>query len=62
MSAIRSMGSIRSYLPRPVEDEKLLAVLEARRIASSAVNMQDWRFVVVRDTPTRARSTWSRLR
>ena len=34
MDATRSRRSIRSYLPRPVEDGKLLAVLEARRIAT----------------------------
>lgn len=47
--AIRARRSIRRYLDRPVEEEKLLAVLEAGRLAPSAKNMQDWRFIVVRD-------------
>jgi nitroreductase len=53
MEAIHARRSIRSYLDRPVEDEKLLAVLEAGRLAPSAKNMQDWRFVVVRDQSVR---------
>ncbi|OPY49396.1 MAG: nitroreductase A [Methanosaeta sp. PtaU1.Bin060] len=55
MEAIRGRRSIRSFLDRPVEDEKLQAVLEAGRLAPSARNMQDWRFIVVKDEPTRHR-------
>lgn len=55
MQAIRARRSIRSYLDRPVEEEKLLAVLEAGRLAPSARNMQDWRFIVVSDPATRQR-------
>jgi nitroreductase len=53
MDAIRARRSIRNYLDRPVEEEKLLAVLEAGRLAPSAKNMQDWKFIVVRDAATR---------
>lgn len=53
MEAIKSRRSIRSYQSRPVEDEKLLAVLDAGRRAPSAKNMQDWRFIVVRDKGVR---------
>jgi len=35
MQAIRARRSIRSYLDRPVEEDKLLAVLEAGRLAPS---------------------------
>ncbi|HUM81991.1 MAG TPA: nitroreductase family protein [Methanothrix sp.] len=55
MQVIRARRSIRSYLDRPVEEEKLLAVLEAGRLAPSARNMQDWRFIVVSDPATRQR-------
>ncbi|HOQ17014.1 MAG TPA: nitroreductase family protein [Defluviitaleaceae bacterium] len=41
--------SVRSYLDKPVEKEKLLQVLEAARIAPSAVNKQPWHFIVVTD-------------
>jgi nitroreductase len=53
MQAIRSRRSIRSFSDRPVEDEALNAVLEAGRLAPSARNMQDWRFIVVRDPALR---------
>ncbi|MGB5101332.1 MAG: nitroreductase family protein [Methanothrix sp.] len=53
MQAIRARRSIRNFQDRSVEEEKLLAVLEAGRLAPSARNMQDWRFIVVRDAATR---------
>lgn len=51
--AIKQRYSCRAYLPRPVEREKLDRVLEAARLAPSARNLQDWRFVVVQDAETR---------
>ncbi len=53
MTAIRSRRSIRSYQDRPVEEEKLDLVLEAGRLAPSASNLQEWKFIVVRDKQTR---------
>ncbi len=47
--AIEGRRSIRKYSARPVEDEKLNEVLNAARLAPSASNQQEWRFVVVRD-------------
>ena len=47
--AIRIRKSVRSYLPRPVEEEKIMELLEAARLAPSAKNYQEWRFVIVRD-------------
>lgn len=41
--------SVRSYKDIPVEEEKLKQVLEAARIAPSAVNFQPLYFIVVRD-------------
>ncbi|MFH1731145.1 MAG: nitroreductase family protein [Planctomycetota bacterium] len=55
MEAVRRRRSIRAYLDKPVEDEKLEAVLEAGRLAPSASNRQEWRYVVVRDPGTRAK-------
>jgi len=40
-------GSIRGYKPDPVEDEKLLAVLEAARMAPTAHNYQPFRLIVI---------------
>lgn len=51
--AIRLRRSVRGYLDKPVEEEKLQRVLEAGRRAPSAKNMQEWRFIVVRDAATR---------
>jgi len=53
MEAIKLRRSVRSYQDRPIEEEKLRAVLEAARSAPSARNMQEWRFVVVKDAATR---------
>ena len=46
---VRGRRSIRRFLPAPVEREKLLACLEAARLAPSAHNAQPWRFIVVDD-------------
>lgn len=51
--AIQRRYSCRDYQNRPVEDEKLEKILNAARLAPSARNMQDWRFVVVTDSDTR---------
>jgi len=54
IDAIRKRRSIRAWQNRPVEDHKLQAVLEAGRLAPSASNRQEWRYVVVRDAALRA--------
>jgi len=41
--------SVRDYKNIPVEREKLLQILEAGRIAPSAVNYQPWHFIVITD-------------
>jgi len=41
--------SVRRFLDTPVEREKILACLEAARLAPSAENAQPWRFVVLDD-------------
>jgi nitroreductase len=53
ISAIKIRRSIRKFSERLVEDEKLQSILEAARLAPSAKNMQDWRFIVVRNNETR---------
>lgn len=50
---IKKRYSVRSYENRPVEEEKLRRVLEAGRMAPSARNRQEWKFVVVRDARVR---------
>jgi len=51
--AIRDRFSVRAYEDRDIEDDKLRRVLDAGRLAPSARNLQNWKFVVVRDRPTR---------
>jgi len=51
--AIKMRYSVRSYQNRPVDDKTLKAVLDAARLAPSASNLQEWRFVVVRDPEAR---------
>ena len=41
--------SVRKYKPNPVQEEDLLYVLEAGRIAPSAVNYQPWHFLVIKE-------------
>jgi nitroreductase len=50
---IKSRYSVRSYLDKPVEQEKLDRILDAARLAPSGSNRQPWKFVVVRDTERR---------
>jgi len=51
---IKSRRSVRSYAKKDVEEEKLTQVLEAARLAPSASNRQNWKFIVVRDKSLRA--------
>jgi len=53
LDAILKRRSVRSYLNKEVEEEKLREVLEAGRLAPSACNIQPWKFVVVRNEETK---------
>ena len=55
LEAIKTRRSIRSFLDRPIEDEKLQALLEAMQASPSWANMQCWRFVVVKDAEAKAK-------
>lgn len=55
LEAIRERYSCRAYQDRSIEPEKLDTILEAARLAPSARNFQDWRFVVVTETETKRR-------
>lgn len=45
--AIRFRKSVRSYLPKAVEQEKILRIHQAGRLASSVRHLQEWRYIVV---------------
>ena len=51
--AIAARKSVRAFADRDVSDEVLARLLEAARLAPSACNKQEWRFVAVRDAATR---------
>ncbi len=53
--AVGGRYSCRNYQDRPVEEEKLARILEAARLAPSASNRQEWRFIVVTDAAVRAK-------
>jgi len=47
--------SCRNYQDKPVEEEKLERIMEAARLAPSASNRQEWRFLAVTDPDKRER-------
>ncbi len=51
--AIRRRSSVRSYNGEPIDDAVLNRILDAGRLAPSARNRQQWKFVVVRDETLR---------
>ena len=51
----KSRYSVRSYLPKPVEREKLDYILECGRIAPSAANYQPWIIYAVTDETMKAK-------
>ena len=53
--AIATRKSVRAFEDRDVPENVLLRLLEAARLAPSASNRQEWRFVVVRDPANRKR-------
>jgi nitroreductase len=50
MDIANKRRSVRKYLDKPVEKEKIAMCLEAARLAPSACNSQPWKFIVV-DNP-----------
>ena len=51
--AIEVRRSIRKYKKTEIEDSKLAKIIESARIAPSAANRQEWKFVVVKDADIR---------
>lgn len=47
LELIKKRCSVRKYAPTPVEKEKIDYILEAARLAPSAVNRQSWYFLLV---------------
>lgn len=52
LELVKLRESIRGYIDKEVEEEKILKCIEAARLAPSACNSQPWKFVVVNDKET----------
>ncbi len=53
LEEISSRKSVRSYSDQPISDEVLNEILEAGRLAPSWVNVQPWKFIVIKDEKTK---------
>jgi nitroreductase len=53
LTEIAQRYSCRAYQDKPIEQDKLDRIIEAARLAPSARNLQEWRFVFVRDAELR---------
>ena len=49
LDLVKKRQSVRKYLDKPVEREKIERCLEAARLAPSASNSQPWSFIVIDD-------------
>jgi nitroreductase len=47
--AIKRRHSVRGFLSKKVEDEKLSKILSAASLAPSSGNIQNWNFIIVKD-------------
>ena len=55
LALIKTRRSIRKYLDKKVERQKILQCIEAARLAPSADNVQPWRFIVIDETELKNR-------
>ena len=51
----RKRYSVRGYLSKPVEDEKLAHILECARLSQSAANFQPWMLYVIKEESVKAK-------
>jgi nitroreductase len=57
LEPILNRRSVRRYKDTPVEDEKIMAMLEAARRAPSGDNSQPWNFIIVKSEEMRRKIT-----
>jgi nitroreductase len=55
INLLKQRRSVRNFLDKPIEREKIMMCLEAARLAPSASNSQPWNFLVVDDLGVRDR-------
>ena len=53
LEEIKTRKSVRSYSDEKISDEVLQEILEAGRLAPSWVNVQPWKFIVIKDEKTK---------
>ncbi|HBY56936.1 MAG TPA: NAD(P)H nitroreductase [Candidatus Atribacteria bacterium] len=64
LDLVKTRQSVRKYLDKPVEREKIERCLEAVRLAPSASNSQPWSFIVIDDPKLKeavAKKTFDKL-
>ncbi|MBP2651387.1 MAG: nitroreductase family protein [Firmicutes bacterium] len=52
LEQIKTRRSIRKYLDKSVEDEKIIQIIESARLAPSGSNTQPWHFIVIKSKVT----------
>jgi len=52
LNIIKTRRSVRSFQNTPVEEDKIIELIDCARLAPSARNLQPWKFVVVTDQET----------
>ncbi len=55
LEALRTRRAIRQFEQRTVSQEDIETIVDCGRLAASAINIQPWEFVAVRDVETRRR-------
>ncbi|WP_434509831.1 nitroreductase family protein [Desulfitobacterium sp. AusDCA] len=53
LEQIKNRRSIRKYLEKPVDDDKIIQLLESARLAPSGSNTQPWHFIIVKSEEIR---------
>ncbi len=53
IESIKHRRSVRKFQEKPIEEEKLLEILEAARLAPSGNNKQPWVFIVIKNEENR---------
>ena len=53
LKQIENRRSIRKYLDKKVEKEKLIQILESARLAPSGSNTQPWMFIIIESEDTK---------
>ena len=55
LDAAKAIRSVSKFLPTPVPEQKVQAVMNAARLAMSVDNLQPWKFIVVNDEEMKRR-------